>query len=66
MAEGLNGYHSAAATRATLLARIESAFEHMTEALLASGFTLYEISEINLNTRFAISELVKERARRQS
>lgn len=48
-----------------MLERVESALQAMTTALLQSGFTEYEVSEINLSTRFAITGLVKGRARRQ-
>jgi hypothetical protein len=48
-----------------MLARIEAALLAMTTALIESGFSEYEVSEINLNTRFAITGLIKGRERRQ-
>lgn len=47
-----------------MLARIEGALQGMRDALIASGFTEYEVSEVNLSTRFAITGLIKERSRR--
>lgn len=70
-APGLNGHGYQGthvvpdAAKAAMLERVESALQAMTTALLQSGFTEYEVSEINLSTRFAITGLVKGRARRQ-
>lgn len=48
-----------------MLARIEGALQAMAEALRDSGFTIYEAGEVNLQTRFAITGLIKDRGRRQ-
>lgn len=69
-APGLNG-HGYQGTqvppdpaRAAMLSRIEAALEAMATALRGSGFSIYEAGEINLATRFAITEKIKERGRR--
>lgn len=67
---GLNGigYHGTSlpeVAHAAMLARIEAVLQAMTAALMDYGFSEYEVSEINLNTRFAIAAIIKERARRQ-
>lgn len=70
-APGLNGhgYQGAHvvpdAAKAAMLARIEGALQAMAEALRDSGFTIYEAGEVNLQTRFAITGLIKDRGRRQ-
>jgi hypothetical protein len=50
--------------RAAMLTRIEAVLGLMTVALMESGFSEYEASEVNLNTRFAITGVIKERGRR--
>lgn len=65
---GLNGHQHVSlplpdATRAKLLARIEAALARMATALIASGFSEFEVSTVNLATRFAITSVVKERGR---
>lgn len=47
-----------------LIERVEKALSIMATALKASGFSDYEAGSINLQTRFAITSLFKERARR--
>jgi hypothetical protein len=66
---GLNGHSHISLPlppeqRTEMLARVETALAEMTNALTASGFTPYEASSINLATRFAITGMVKERARK--
>lgn len=69
MATGLNGHSHVSLPlppeqRSEMLARVETALAEMTSALTASGFSEYEASSINLATRFAITGMVKERARK--
>jgi hypothetical protein len=66
---GLNGHSHVSLPlppdqRSGMLERIETALAEMTKALTKSGFSEYEASSINLATRFAITGLVKERARK--
>jgi len=67
--EGLNGHQvvplpPSPEQHAVRLERIEWALAQMARALTNSGFTDYEISSVNLATRFAIASVVKERGRR--
>lgn len=65
MAPGLNGFQPARATdvaKEAMLARIELAIREMTSALLLSGFSLYEAGEVNLQTRAAITGVIKGRS----
>jgi hypothetical protein len=69
MPAGLNGHSHISLPlppeqRAAMLARVETALAEMTKALTFSGFSEYEASSINLATRFAITGMVKERARK--
>lgn len=69
-AKGLNGHGYEGPigvpdlARVEMLGRIEDALQAMTTALIVSGFTEYEVSEVNLNTRYAIAGMIKERGRR--
>ena len=47
--------------RAEMLRRIELALSMMAQALQMSGFSEYEAGEVNLSTRKAITDKVKER-----
>ena len=51
--------------RAAMLARIEKALSAMAVALTASGFSADEAAGINFSTRFAITDMLKERMRKQ-
>lgn len=70
-AQGLNGLGVLAAAaedpaKTAMLRRIEGALTAMTTALVSSGFSEYEASEINLNTRFAITDTIRKRTRRSA
>lgn len=67
----LNGHSHVASDllktdRDRLLARVERALTQMAKALNGSGFTDYEVGQINLATRFAITGVVRERQRKDN
>ena len=49
--------------REDLRSSVEFALNTMVRALTIAGFTDYEIGSVNMATRFAITEVVKDRAR---